>query len=139
MSLPVNIFWFRRDLRLHDNAGLYHALKRGKPIVPVFIFDRNILDQLEDREDKRVEFIHSSLEEIERLLVATGSTLDVRFGYPNEVWKQLIHDYKIENVYTNNDYEPYARKRDEEMAKFLNANGILFHSFKDHLIFEKMK
>jgi len=79
MSLPVNIFWFRRDLRLHDNAGLYHALKKGKTVVPVFIFDSNILDELEDRKDRRVQFIHSSLQEIERLLVATGSTLDVRY------------------------------------------------------------
>ena len=83
MSLPVNIFWFRRDLRLHDNAGLYHALKKGKPLVPVFIFDRNILDELEDRHDRRIEFIHSSLQEIQQLLLITSSTLDVRYGYPN--------------------------------------------------------
>ena len=136
MSLPVNIFWFRRDLRLHDNAGLYHALKKGKPVVPVFIFDSNILDEIEDRKDRRLEFIHSSLQEIERLLVAAGSTLDVRYGSPIEIWKQLIQDYKIENVYTNNDYEPYARRRAEEAAKFFKANGILFHSYKDHVIFE---
>ena len=136
MSLPVNIFWFRRDLRLHDNAGLYHALKKGKPVVPVFIFDSNILDEIEGRKDRRLEFIHSSLQEIERLLVAAGSTLDVRYGSPIEIWKQLIQDYKIENVYTNNDYEPYARRRDEEAAKFFKANGILFHSYKDHVIFE---
>ena len=116
MSLSVNIFWFRRDLRLHDNAGLYYALKEGKPVVPVFIFDRNILDELEDRQDKRVEFIHTSLLEIERLLVAIGSTLDVRYGFPNEIWKQLIHDYKIENVYTNHDYEPYANDRDKAIG-----------------------
>jgi deoxyribodipyrimidine photo-lyase len=137
MSLPVNIFWFRRDLRLHDNAGLYHALKKGKPLVPVFIFDRNILDELEDRKDKRVEFIHSSLQEIQQLLLTTGSTLDVRYGYPNEIWKQLIQDYKIENVYTNHDYEHYAKSRDEEVTKFLEANGISLHSFKDQVIFEK--
>jgi len=137
MSLPVNIFWFRRDLRLHDNAGLYHALKKGKPLVPVFIFDRNILDELEDRHDRRIEFIHSSLQEIQQLLVITSSTLDVRYGSPNEIWKQLVRDYKIENVYTNHDYEPYAKSRDEEVAKFLKANGISFHSFKDQVIFEK--
>src|SRR6187399_2714687 len=137
MSLPVNIFWFRRDLRLHDNAGLYHALKEGKPVIPLFIFDRNILDELEDRKDRRVEFIHSSLLDVERLLADKGSTLDVRYGFPIETWKQLTQDYKIENVYTNHDYEPYARSRDEEVAKFLKANGILFHSFKDQVIFEK--
>ena len=137
MGLPVNLFWFRRDLRLHDNAGLFHALKQDAPVVPIFIFDRNILDELEDREERRVEFIHSSLREIERLLAVTGSTLDVRYGFPDEIWKQLIHDYQIENVYTNHDYEPYARSRDEEVAKFLKANGISFHSFKDQVIFEK--
>ena len=124
MSLPVNLFWFRRDLRLHDNAGLYYALKQGPPVVPIFIFDRNILDELEEREDRRVEFIHSAIQEIGRLLAVTGSTLDVRYGFPNEIWKQLIHDYKIENVYTNHDYEPYARGRDEEVARLLKANGI---------------
>src|SRR4030095_15150740 len=137
MGSPVNVFWFRRDLRLHDNAGLYHALKQGKPVVPIFIFDRNILDEIEDRQDRRVEFIHSSLHEIERLLAVTGSTLDVRYGFPDEIWKQLINDYAIENVYTNHDYEPYARKRDEEVAMMLKTNGISFHSFKDQVIFEK--
>jgi deoxyribodipyrimidine photo-lyase len=137
MSLPVNIFWFRRDLRLHDNAGLYHALKQGKPVVPIFIFDRNILDELEDREDRRVEFIHSSLHEIERLLAVIGSTLDVRYGFPCEIWKQLIKDYAFENVYTNHDHEPYARERDAEVVMMLKANGISFHSFKDQVIFEK--
>jgi len=137
MSLPVNIFWFRRDLRLHDNAGLYHALKQGRPVVPVFIFDRNILDELEDREDRRVAFIHSSLQEIERLLRVIGSRLDVRYGFPDEIWKQLIKDYKIEDVYTNHDHEPYARNRDAEVALMLDANGISFHSFKDQVIFER--
>ena len=66
MSIPVNVFWFRRDLRLHDNAGLYQALRQGKPVVPIFIFDRNILDELDEREDRRVEFIHSSLQELQR-------------------------------------------------------------------------
>ena len=137
MSLPVNIFWFRRDLRLHDNAGLYHALRQGKPVVPIFIFDRNILDELDEREDRRVEFIHSSLHEIQRLLAVIGSTLDVRYGFPCDIWKQLTRDYTIENVYTNHDYEPYARKRDAEVATILNTNGISFHSFKDQVIFEK--
>ena len=137
MNLHVNVFWFRRDLRLHDNAGLFHALREGKPVVPVFIFDRNILDELDDREDKRVGFIHSSLHEIERLLAVIGSTLDVRYGFPDEIWKQLIKDYAIENVYTNHDHEPYARKRDAEVTEMLEANGISFYSFKDQVIFEK--
>ena len=137
MNSPVNVFWFRRDLRLHDNAGLYHALKEGKPLIPLFIFDRNILDELEDRADRRVEFIHLSLVQIQKQLTSLGSTLDVRHGFPAEVWKQLIKDHSISNVYTNHDYEPYAKKRDAEIAGLLKAKGIGFHSFKDQVIFEK--
>ncbi|HJS53970.1 MAG TPA: deoxyribodipyrimidine photo-lyase [Chitinophagaceae bacterium] len=137
MKSLVNIFWFRRDLRLNDNAGLYHALKDGKPVVPVFIFDRNILDELEDRADRRVEFIHLSLQQIQKQLSANGSSLDVRYGFPGEIWKQLIKDYSIENVYTNHDYEPYAGKRDDDIAEMLKANGISFYTFKDQVIFEK--
>ncbi|HEU5165781.1 MAG TPA: deoxyribodipyrimidine photo-lyase [Chitinophagaceae bacterium] len=137
MGSPVNIFWFRRDLRLHDNAGLYHSLKEGKPVVPIFIFDRNILDELEDRSDRRVEFIHLSLAQIQKQLTAIGSTLDVRYGFPQEIWKQVVRDYKVEEVYTNHDYEPYARKRDADIAKMLKTNNISFHSFKDQVIFEK--
>jgi len=137
MGSAVNVFWFRRDLRLHDNAGLYHALKQGKPIVPIFIFDRNILDELEDRTDRRVEFIHNALREVQKELSMFGSTLDVRYGFPGEIWQQLIKDYTIESVYINHDHEPYARNRDAEVAMMLNANGIPVHSFKDQVIFEK--
>ena len=98
MNSPVNVFWFRRDLRLHDNAGLYHALKQGRPVVPIFIFDRNILDELDERKDRRVEFIHSSLHGIERYLASIGSTLEVRYGFPEKIWKELMKDYTIENV-----------------------------------------
>lgn len=137
MPSPINIFWFRRDLRPSDNAGLYHALKDGKPVVPLFIFDRNILDELEDRCDRRVEFIHHSLHQLQEQLIEIGSTLDVRYGFPNEVWKQLINDYKIENVFTNHDYEPYAKKRDSEIGEMLRSNNISFRTFKDQVIFEK--
>ena len=82
MNSPINIFWFRRDLRLHDNAGLYHALKSDNPVVPIFIFDTNILDELEERTDRRVEFIHQAIEAIQKQLVKLGSTLDVRYGTP---------------------------------------------------------
>ena len=86
----VNIFWFRRDLRLHDNAGLYHALKGGCPVVPVFIFDKVILDQLEEKKDKRVEFIHDTLIEMQEKLVKKQSSLEVYYGTPKEVFKKLI-------------------------------------------------
>lgn len=133
----VNIFWFRRDLRLHDNAGLYHALKAGKPVVPVFIFDRNILDELADRQDRRVEFIHLALQEMQKQLVAIGSTLDVRYGFPEEIWKQLLQDYAVEKVFTNHDYEPYARQRDAAVKKLLSEHRISFHTYKDQVVFEK--
>src|SRR5262245_54153923 len=131
MKSPVTIFWFRRDLRLNDNAGLYHALKKGLPVIPVFIFDRDILDELEDKADRRVEFIHNSLIQIQEQLEKIHSTLDVRYGFPNKAWKQLIIDYNIENVFTNHDYEPYAKKRDKEIAGLLKSNNISFHTYKD--------
>ncbi|MCW3116411.1 MAG: deoxyribodipyrimidine photo-lyase, partial [Chitinophagaceae bacterium] len=133
----VSIFWFRRDLRLHDNAGLYHALKQGKPVVPIFIFDKNILEELENRTDRRVEFIYHSLQEMQQQLVKIGSSLDARYGSPAEIFKQLLRDYTIENVFINHDYEPYARKRDKEIEELLKSKGISFQTYKDQVIFEK--
>lgn len=137
MRSPVNICWFRRDLRLNDNAALYYALKAGKPVVPVFIFDRHILDKLEERKDRRVEFIHEALLHMQQELEKTGSTLDVRYGTPEEMFRQILQDYKVENVFTNSDYEPYARDRDHKIAHFLKEAGVTFHSYKDQVIFEK--
>ena len=133
----VIIFWFRRDLRLTDNAGLYHALKQGLPVVPIFIFDRYILDELDDKMDRRVEFIHQSILSIQSELEALGSSLDVRYGFPAAIFTQLINEYEIEKVVTNHDYEPYARDRDKEIADLLEQNGTGFTSFKDQVIFEK--
>lgn len=137
MKPAVNLFWFRRDLRLEDNAGLFHALKDGKPVVPVFIFDRNILDELEEERDRRVEFIHQALQHMQQSLVKFGSTLDVRYGFPKDVYRQLLQDYTIEKVFTNHDYEPYARNRDKDIAEWLKEWGISFHTYKDQVIFEK--
>jgi deoxyribodipyrimidine photo-lyase len=133
----VNIFWFRRDLRLHDNAGLYHALKSGVPVVPIFIFDKNILNDLEDKKDRRVEFIHSALEQIQQQLLEKGSSLEVYNGYPLKVCRFLLQKYKIEKVFTNNDYEQYAIDRDNAVAELLKENGAKFYSYKDQVIFEK--
>jgi deoxyribodipyrimidine photo-lyase len=137
MKPIVTIFWFRRDLRLEDNAGLYHALKEGKPVIPVFIFDPNILDELEDKQDRRVEFIHQALQNMQQALVKMGSTLDVRYGFPQDIYRQLMQEYNIEKVFTNHDYEPYAAQRDKEIADLLKANRISFHTYKDQVIFEK--
>ena len=132
----INIFWFRRDLRLKDNAGLYHALKQGKPVLPIFIFDKNILDKLEDRDDARVTFIHDTITELKAELEVLDSTLAVFYGNPRDIFKQLIKDHPIETVFTNHDYEPYAKTRDLEIKTFLNTQNIDFQTFKDHVIFE---
>jgi len=137
MKPVVNIFWFQRDLRLHDNAGLYHALKDSNPVLPLFIFDTEILDELEDRKDRRVEFIHLALLDMQMQLVKMGFSLDVRYGKPLEIYKSLLTEYAIEKVFTNHDYEPYAKKRDAEVEKLLKINGISFHTYKDQVILEK--
>lgn len=137
MRPEVSIFWFRRDLRLQDNAGLYHALKEERPVVPVFIFDKNILDELEDPQDSRVEFIHLALSSIQGQLLQFGSTLDVRYGFPTKVFRELMDHYHIKNVFTNHDYEPYAGERDNAIKQLLESEGVTFHSFKDQVIFEK--
>lgn len=138
MQKPVvHICWMRRDLRLHDQTALFHALKSGVPVVPVFIFDRNILDQLEDKHDRRVEFIHLALQRMQQQLVAMGSTLDVRYGYPQQVFAGLLQEYAINAVFTNHDYEPYARERDAAIGRWLQQQGIAFHTFKDEVLLER--
>lgn len=137
MQPVVNLFWFRRDLRLSDNAGLYHALKDKNPVVPIFIFDRNILDELEDRTDRRVEFIFKTIESLQEKLAKKNSTFDVRYGFPEDIFSQLLKGYKIDKIFTNQDYEPYATDRDKSIAGLLKKSGVSFHSFKDQVILEK--
>lgn len=133
----ITIFWFRRDFRLLDNAGLYHALKQSENVLPIFIFDKNILDDLEDKQDKRVQFIHEALEEIQQQLVELGSTIEVYYGTPISIFNTLLEKYTIEAVYTNHDYEWYAQQRDEAIKDLLKQNNISFNTFKDQVIFEK--
>ena len=133
----VNIFWFRRDLRLNDNVGLYHALNSGLPVVPVFIFDRNILDKLEDKSDARLSFIHQELNAIHTKLQSIGSSVLAKYSTPHQAWKEILENYEVKNVFTNQDYEPYARERDEQLAQFFEGNEVGFHRFKDQVIFEK--
>lgn len=135
--IKANIFWFRRDLRLDDNVGLYCALKDKNPVIPVFIFDRNILDKLENKEDRRVTFIHNTLQEIQQQLLVYGSSLQVYYDYPEKVFIYLITKYKIEKVFTNHDYEPYAITRDESINDILHSQGAVLVTFKDQVIFEK--
>lgn len=137
MADKINIFWFRRDLRLQDNVGLHHALKGEFPVMPIFIFDSEILEKLPE-DDPRVTFIFETLQEIRsQLQKYHNSSVAALHGRPKEIFKKLIEENKIDSVYTNHDYEPYALERDTEIKKLLEANNITFKTFKDQVIFEK--
>ncbi|MCB0383128.1 MAG: deoxyribodipyrimidine photo-lyase, partial [Psychroserpens sp.] len=137
MKQPLNIFWFRRDLRLDDNVGFYEALKSDHPVLPVFIFDTEILDKLPE-DDARVTFIYETLQHMrDTLQNEHESSIAIYHGKPIEVYKQLIEEYEIHSVYTNHDYEPYARERDTKIKTFLSNHDIEFKTFKDQVIFEK--
>ncbi|MCU0447387.1 MAG: DNA photolyase family protein [Microscillaceae bacterium] len=133
----ISIFWFRRDLRLQDNAGLYQALRAGKPVLPIFIFDRDILDKLSDKQDKRVNFIYQTIQNLRAELQNLGSTLLVKYGKPEQVWQDLLVQLPIAQVFANHDYEPYANRRDAQIKTLLQAQSIDFQTFKDQCIFEK--
>lgn len=142
MSQPIAIHWFRRDLRLEDNAALYHALKSGYPVQCIFIFDRYILDELTKGVkglyvDRRVQFIHQTLSRLKYRLRQMGSDLKVYYGFPLQVWQQITRENKLAHVFTNHDYEPYAIKRDNQIAEWLKENGVGFSTYKDQCIFEK--
>jgi deoxyribodipyrimidine photo-lyase len=132
----MTIFWFRRDLRLEDNVGLFHSLFENDEVLPIFIFDKTILSQLE-KNDARVTFIQDLLNKIQENLIKKEKSLAVFCGTPKEIFEKLIRENKIHSVYTNHDYEPYARKRDKEMNDFFKANNISFKTCKDQVIFEK--
>ncbi|WP_425657286.1 cryptochrome/photolyase family protein [Tenacibaculum ascidiaceicola] len=136
MENKVSIFWFRRDLRLEDNKGLHEALQSGNKVVPLFIFDKDILESL-PKNDARVTFIYQTLQKLDKELREYRSSLIIKKGKPLEVWRKLIEEYTIQRVYTNKDYEPYAIKRDKEIADFLTSKGIRFNAFKDQVIFEE--
>ena len=132
----INLFWFRRDLRLHDNHGLFKALEKGN-VLPIFIFDPEIIDKLEDKNDLRVNFIYNQLTEINKTLKDYSTQLSIFYNKPINVFKDLLKKYKIETLYFNHDYEPYATKRDQEVTRLLNTQNISVYSFKDQVIFER--
>lgn len=137
MKEKVAVFWFRRDLRLEDNHGLFHALTGEYPVLPVFIFDTEILEQL-PANDARVTFIHERLEAMTRILKNTqGGGITIYHGKPADIFKNLLSTYELQSVYTNHDYEPYAKKRDAEIRNLLKSHNIPFHTYKDQVIFEK--
>jgi deoxyribodipyrimidine photo-lyase len=132
VTRDTTVFWFRRDLRLSDNVGLYHALMNHKNVLPVFIFDSDILDTLDEKSDRRVEFIFNTLIQIKRELEQLGSSILIWNGKPVDFFDNI----NPHSVYCNNDYEPYAIERDHQVKNILEAKGIGFHTFKDHVIFE---
>ena len=132
----MNVFWFRRDLRLEDNVGLFHALNSDTSVLPIFIFDESILSQL-PKDDARVTFIHQQLEKIQQQLSTFGKSIALFHGKPQEVFSKLISENKIQAVFTNHDYEPYARKRDLELFYLFKEHNIEFKTSKDQVIFEK--
>ncbi len=133
----VAIFWFRRDLRLEDNVGLYYALKGEYPVLPIFIFDENILNDLKNKQDARVIFIHRQIENINIELKSKDTSLQVFFGKPKTICQQLLNEYDVKEVFANRDYEPYARERDKEIYELVKAKNIAFNTYKDQVIFEK--
>ena len=130
------VFWFRRDLRLNDNTGLLAALEENKDVLPIFIFDEHIINELAS-DDPRISFIYKSLKGLDEELKKHGSGILVLKGDPLKVWKQLLDTYKISKVFSNKDYEPYARERDHKVKELLQKSSVGFYQFKDQVIFEE--
>ncbi|MBK6610089.1 MAG: deoxyribodipyrimidine photo-lyase [Sphingobacteriales bacterium] len=137
MKTKLSLFWFRRDLRLEDNIGLCQALSSGFPVLPIFIFDKFILDALENKEDRRVDYIHQALSAINSGLKKHQSKLNTFYGEPLDIFQQLSEKYDIQAVFCNRDYEPQAIKRDTKIYNFFKTQNISFKAFKDQVIFDK--
>jgi deoxyribodipyrimidine photo-lyase len=134
--MEYTVFWHRRDLRLDDNAGLYHALKSGANVMPIFIFDKNILDHL-PQNDARVQFIHQNITKLQQQLTTLGSAMQVYYGTPQQFFFDIIKKYDIKKVITNHDYEPYAVQRDAQIAEYLLSEGVAFETYKDTVLMER--
>ena len=132
----LTLFWFRRDLRVQDNVGLFHALEQSEQVLPVFIFDQSILQKL-PKKDARVELILQALGYINDAMKGNQCTVGMYHGVPKAILNDLIDRYPFDRVVTNRDYEPYARERDQEIEEFLATRGISFETYKDQVIFEK--
>ncbi len=137
MKSKISIFWFRRDLRIEDNVGLFHALQSKHPVLPIFIFDTDILNKLEDKHDRRVDYIHQAITAIDKQLRAHNSALKTYYGKPFDIFKTLQDEYDIEALFCNRDYEPEAIERDREIFDFFKVKGIPFKAYKDQVIFDK--
>ena len=137
MKNKISLFWFRRDLRLDDNVALYHALQSEHPVLPIFIFETDILDKLESKHDRRVDYIHQALLTINEQLKSFNSTLKTYHGNPFEIFKTLLEEYDVQAVYCNRDYEPQAIERDTAIFYYLQERNIPFKAYKDQVIFDK--
>src|SRR5690606_7672203 len=137
MKQSITIFWFRRDLRLEDNVGLSKALNFDFPVLPIFIFDTDILGKLENKKDRRVDYIQQALQNINHRFREKGSRLTTFLGQPMMVFKNLENDYNIQAVYCNRDYEPEAIKRDTQIYQYFKDKNIQFKACKDQVIFDK--
>ncbi|WP_372948643.1 cryptochrome/photolyase family protein [Mariniphaga sp.] len=137
MKRKINLFWFRRDLRLHDNHALYQALNSGHAVLPVFIFDTEILGKLNAKTDARVSFIFAEIQKIKKELEKNGSSLKIFHTKPSDAFQKLTEQFEIQTVFANKDYEPYAKERDKKVGELLQSKNIGFELFKDHVIFEE--
>ena len=132
----ISIAWLRRDLRLDDNRAIYEAHQTGDKVLVLFIFDTDIIDEL-DKDDHRITFIYDNLEKISTELNNQKSALLIQKGRPLDIWKKLVSEYDIKSVHIARDYEPYAKERDREILELLSSNNITFKGYKDQVIFEK--
>ena len=135
--MKICIFWHRRDLRIHDNAGLAAALASGLPVVPLFIYDCDILDHLPSKADARLTYIFDEVERLAKATEAAGGTFLARYGKPLEVLEKLVQDFEVAAVHTNEDYEPYATARDAAVGEMLQKHDVDFYLYKDQVIFAK--
>jgi deoxyribodipyrimidine photo-lyase len=132
----ATIFWFRRDLRLYDNVGLFHALSKSINVYPIFIFDKDITKNLK-KDDYRLNFIKEQIKLMNEELKKYDCSINIFYGKPLDVFKNIISKTKIERIVFNKDYEPYAVKRDNTVKELMTKNNIEFLNYKDHVIFEE--
>ena len=129
------LVWIRRDLRLSDHVALAAATREADEVAVVFVFDTNILSQLQDKDDRRLTFLRASLDEVDAGLRARGSALLTRHGDPIALIPRLASEIGAEAVYTNGDVDPYALERDAKTQANLRNDGRELHTFKDHVVF----
>ena len=115
----ISLCWFRRDLRIEDQTALFYSLQQEEQVLPLFIFDRHILDALEEKNDARVTFIHQQIANLKAFFEKQGSSMLVKYGHPEQIFQELLQEYSLQTVYTNRDYEPYAQSRDAQVEALL--------------------